>query len=274
MRDHLLPVCDEGISGDVDIMLSEQGWDIALRPDKDIPARHLTDMIVAASHHPIARLSRIHASGEVELLIETKTPAITWSLEKQGDTVTLSPPPGSFLQAVTSAEQVMQKQIADTICQTIGQNHQIIDLFCGSGTLSLPLLTHANPPKKITGIDSATLALEAMTKAAKLSGFHNRVETTERNLFKDPLNAEELSHYSAAVIDPPRAGAAAQMPALAASNIHHIMMVSCNPISFARDAKILIQGGFTCQWVQVIDQFVMTSHSELIAYFSRGQVTP
>ena len=105
--------------------------------------------------------------------------------------------------------------------------------------------------------------------AAKSAGHHHRISVENRNLFKDPLNVAELAPFDAAIIDPPRAGAAAQMPAIVGSNVRRVMMVSCNPASFARDAQILIEGGFHCRWAQVIDQFYLTSHTEMMACFDR-----
>ena len=105
--------------------------------------------------------------------------------------------------------------------------------------------------------------------AAKSAGHHHRISVENRNLFKDPLSVAELAPFDAAIIDPPRAGAMAQMPAIAASTLKKVMMVSCNPTSFARDAQLLIVGGFHCRWVQVIDQFYLTSHTEMMACFDR-----
>ena len=284
LKHDVLIHCDDGQKGEVDIMRCDQGWDISLRPDTPFSRQQMTEMVIAASLHPIARLAQIHASGEVDLLSEASTPTVTWSLNggslnggslndgslnngtnDPAATITLALAPGSFMQADHGAEQIMQQQIA----AALSEDDHIVDLFCGSGTLSLPLLTRRQPPKLIMGYDSATLALEAMQDSAKSAGHHHRVKNVYRNLFKDPLQTHELSGFSAAIIDPPRAGAAAQMPALATSDVERIMMVSCNPISFARDAKTLQDGGYHCQWVQMIDQFYRTSHVELIACFQR-----
>ena len=276
LKTHLLPHTDPSSQGEVEITLADaplnQGqasaylWDIAFRPQEAFKPKTITAMVTEASHHPIARLSQIHPSGDVELLYEKTPPVVTWSLDANGEnTITLTPAAGSFMQADASAERHMQQHIYDAL----KGNKQIVDLFCGSGSLSLPLMTSPHPPEKIKGIDSAALGLEALMAAAKSNGHHHRVSVENRNLFKDPLNAEELSAFDAAIIDPPRAGAAAQMPAIANSNITRVMMVSCNPNSFARDAQILIQEGFQCRWAQMIDQFYLTAHAELIACFER-----
>ncbi len=95
------------------------------------------------------------------------------------------------------------------------------------------------------------------------------VSTEARDLFRRPLEPDELNGFDMAVIDPPRAGAEAQIATLARSNIGRIAMVSCNPVTFARDAKVLCDAGFDIQWVDVVDQFRWSSHVELVAYFTR-----
>ena len=144
---------------------------------------------------------------------------------------------------------------------------KVADLFCGSGTLSLPLLMTEHPPKTIAGFDHGGTSLQAMLNAAKQAGYHHNVHINERNLFKDPVMPSELEGFDAAIIDPPRAGALAQIEQIIDSDIPKIMMVSCNPISFARDAKILEDNDYTFKWIRMIDQFRLTSHIELVAYF-------
>ena len=275
LQNHLLPSFDPSAQGEVEITLCENSqidnapdvyWDIALRPQDTFSAKTTTDMVIAASAFPIARLSQIHSSGAVELLFEKTPPQVTWSLdETHQNAIKLTPAAGSFMQADANAERMMQQQIAEELADY----QQIADLFCGSGSLSLPLLTRPKPPKKIIGIDSAPMALDALMTAAKSAGHHHRISVENRNLFKDPLSVAELAPFDAAIIDPPRAGAAAQMPNIAASTLKKVIMVSCNPTSFARDAQILSEGGFHCRWAQVIDQFYLTSHTEMMACFER-----
>jgi 23S rRNA (uracil1939-C5)-methyltransferase len=96
-----------------------------------------------------------------------------------------------------------------------------------------------------------------------------RVTTEARDLFRRPLTPAELGRFDAVVIDPPRAGAAAQVAALAAARVPVIAAVSCNPVSFARDARVLVQAGYRLDWVQVVDQFRWSAHVELAARLSR-----
>jgi 23S rRNA (uracil1939-C5)-methyltransferase len=139
----------------------------------------------------------------------------------------------------------------------------IADLFCGAGTFTGGLAEQA---QHITAIDSEGPATAALTKAASL---YKNVSVQKRDLFKNPLSAAELKPFDTVILDPPRAGAKAQAEALARSSVPKIIAVSCNPATFARDAKILIEGGYILQSASLIDQFTYSAHCELVALFSR-----
>ena len=181
------------------------------------------------------------------------------------DKVALTPAPASFLQADRGAETQMKEDIFDALS---GSN-AVLDLFCGSGTLSLPLLFHPNPPARLDAYDTGVDAINSFTQIAHHAGHAMRLSAKTRNLFDAPLTDKELEGFDAVILDPPRAGASAQMPALARSAIAKIMMVSCNPHSFAKDAKHLTDAGYHCRWLRLVDQFLLTSHCEIIALFER-----
>jgi len=191
---------------------------------------------------------------------------ITWQLPKDvgRDHLTVAITAGGFLQADPDAEMMMQADVF----HALKDFPNVVDLFAGCGTLSLPLLMHPSPSQRLLAVDSNTEGLMALQATAKAYGQH-RVRTETRNLFKDPLTANELSGFDAAIIDPPRAGAAAQILTLATSGINRIVMVSCNPISFARDARVLIDHGYNCRWIRMMDKFLLTSHAELVAGFDK-----
>jgi 23S rRNA (uracil1939-C5)-methyltransferase len=111
--------------------------------------------------------------------------------------------------------------------------------------------------------------LEALERAARRAGLAARVTTERRDLERAPLAGAELDRFEALVIDPPRAGASSQAKALAAAHVSRLAMVSCNPATFARDARILIDGGYRCLWVQPIDAFLWSSRVELVGAFAR-----
>ncbi len=195
---------------------------------------------------------------------------LTWN----GDTVALrtapmqrfgralvSPPPGAFLQATVEGEQALLR----TVALAIGSAKKIVDLFAGVGTFALPLAERA----EVHAVEGEAAMMAALAKAANTTEGLKRVTVETRDLFRRPLEDDEFKGVEAVVIDPPRAGAEAQMAVLARSKVPVIASVSCNPISFARDAKVLIAGGYHLDWVQVVDQFRWSAHVELVAKFSR-----
>jgi 23S rRNA (uracil1939-C5)-methyltransferase len=148
---------------------------------------------------------------------------------------------------------------------------RIIDLFSGSGSLGLPLAFRQKTPKKLAAYDvshHAIMALHEMVRG-QVPDLPVQLLAAPRNLNADPMTADELRDYDAAILDPPRSGAKEQMHHLAESGIAQIVMVSCHLNSFVRDALVLIKAGYSCRWARHIDQFYLTSHSECVAYFER-----
>ena len=122
---------------------------------------------------------------------------------------------------------------------------------------------------EILAVESDTEMLRSLDKGWRSALGLKKVETKSRDLFRNPLREDELKPFDAAVIDPPRAGAKAQVELLAHSSVNTIAFVSCNSATFARDARILLDGGYRLDWVQTVDQFLWSSHCELTAQFSR-----
>ena len=206
---------------------------------------------------------------ELARLVETHRFArLTWS----GETIALrahpqqrfgravvTPPPGAFLQATPDGEAALLRAIT----LAIGPARRIADLFAGCGTFALPLAERS----EVHAVEGEAPMMAALEKAAHNTPGLKRVTVEARDLFRRPLEADELKSFDALVIDPPRAGAEAQMKLLATSRVRVIAAVSCNPITFARDAKILTDAGYVLDWIQVIDQFRWSSHVELAARF-------
>ena len=141
----------------------------------------------------------------------------------------------------------------------------IIDLFCGSGTLSLPLLAENC---RVHAVDNTGAALAAFREAADKSGRGGQLKIDARNLYDAPVTRTELSGADLIILDPPRSGARNQITEIAHSAVPVIAYVSCNPHSFAKDALILLEHGYHIDWCQPVDQFYLASHVELIAKFS------
>lgn len=177
----------------------------------------------------------------------------------------VAPPPGAFLQATPEGEAALRGVVADA---TAGAA-RVADLFAGCGTFALPLAART----EVHAVEGEAAMLAALAHGARhVAGLH-RVTTEARDLFRNPLRADELNRFDAVVLDPPRAGAEAQARALAASGVARVAMVSCNPVSFARDARLLAAGGLRLELVQPVDQFRWSPHIELAAVFTRGDTS-
>jgi 23S rRNA (uracil1939-C5)-methyltransferase len=149
--------------------------------------------------------------------------------------------------------------------EAVGDARKLVDLFSGAGTFALPLASTAT----VHAVESDGAALAALSNAARKAQGLRPVTTEKRDLFRRPLTAAELKRFDAAVIDPPRAGAEAQSAQLAASGIERIAMVSCSAGTFARDLRILVDGGYRIGRITPVDQFLWSPHIEIIARLER-----
>jgi 23S rRNA (uracil1939-C5)-methyltransferase len=170
-------------------------------------------------------------------------------------------PPGSFLQATLAGEEALAALVAGH-CK---RAKHIADLFCGVGPFALRLAAKA----RISAFDSDAGAVAALQKAVTSASGLKPVKAEARDLFRRPLMPQELRDYDTVVFDPPRQGAQAQVKQLAASKIPVVIAVSCNAATFARDARVLIDGGYRIEDVTPVDQFRHTPHVELVARFTR-----
>jgi len=171
------------------------------------------------------------------------------------------PPAGAFLQATPEGEAALLAGVREAL----GPQRKVVDLFAGVGTFALPLAAGA----EVHAVEGDREMIAALDLAVRHAQGLRRLTVEARDLFRRPLDAEELRGFSGAVIDPPRAGAEAQTVCLAQSAIPVIAAASCNPVTFARDARLLVAGGYILNWVQVVDQFRWSTHVEMVARFSR-----
>lgn len=172
------------------------------------------------------------------------------------------PPPGAFLQATHEGEAALVSAAA-AVC---GGARRIVDLFSGCGTFTLPLAERA----EVHAVEGEAAMVAALDRGWREAPGLKRVTTEARDLFRRPLEPDELRRFDAAVIDPPRAGAEAQIATLARSDIPRIAMISCNPVTFARDAATLVAAGYHMGPVTVVDQFRWSAHIEQVAAFTRA----
>jgi 23S rRNA (uracil1939-C5)-methyltransferase len=237
---------------DIQVTATDGGLDVDVRGSGPLPTAMIATLSRIAEQHRLARLTR---HGELVLM---RNPPVIGIGAAQ---VTL--PPGSFLQATAAGEEALAALVAKH-CK--GAKH-IADLFCGVGPFALRLATRA----LIAAFDSDSGAVAALQKAATSTPGLKPIKAETRDLFRRPLMPQELRDYDAVVFDPPRQGAQAQVERLAVSKIPVVVAVSCNAATFARDARILIDGGYRIEGVTPVDQFRHTPHVELIARFARGR---
>lgn len=235
---------------DIQVTAASNGLDVDVRGTGPLPTAMIASLSRLAEQHRLARLTR---HGELVLM---RTPPVIAMGSAQ-----IVLPPGSFLQATVAGEEAL----AALVLQHCKGARTIVDLFCGVGPFALRLAAKA----KVTALDSDAGAIASLQQAIKATGGLKPIKAEMRDLFRRPLVAQELRDIDAVVFDPPRQGAQAQVERLAASKVPTVVAVSCNVQTFARDARILIDGGYTIGRVTPVDQFRHTPHIELVARFRR-----
>jgi 23S rRNA (uracil1939-C5)-methyltransferase len=198
-------------------------------------------------------LARVSNHGEV--VIERRPPRVAF-----GEAL-VKLPPGGFLQATDAGETLL----ADFAERAFSDSKRVADLFCGAGAFALRLARR----RDVFAADADAAAIAALSRAAATTPGLRKLTAETRDLFRRPLRPEELAAFDAALIDPPRAGALEQSRALAASSLPLVVSISCNAATFARDARILIEGGFRIEAVTPLDQFRFSPHVEIAAVFRR-----
>ncbi len=226
----------------------------------------LLDWPVAPGHAVLERLALLAAEANVAQLSWRRPGAVvTEPVMQQAQVGALfagrfvAVPPAGFLQATAAGEAALVAAVR----HGLGSAPAVVDLFCGSGTFTLPLCTVG---ARVHAVDADAASVAALAAAAR--GLPH-LSTAVRDLMRRPLLPAELEPFSAVVLDPPRAGAQAQVTELARSRVALVVYVSCNPASFARDARILREGGFTLRCVTPVDQFLWSEHLEVAAVFVR-----
>lgn len=253
LRQTLAEVLPDGAAADAIANETDTGLDVLIRPHKrlDLSIDGRQALVALAERADLARLSwgdRAHA----EPVVIRRQPLIALGA------VTVEPPPGAFLQATRRGEQAMRAAAANWSREPV----HLADLFAGIGSLSL------GQPGRLSLFESDRASVDAVNVAARKVGGH-RIAAERRDLFRNPLTAKELDVFEAVLLDPPRAGAAAQVAQLAASSVPRVVYASCDPGSFARDARTLQDGGYRLEKLMPIDQFLWSAHLELIALFAR-----
>ena len=244
------PLIAMGKPLDIQLTTTDSGLDVDVRGSGPVSTAMIGTLSRIAEQHRLARLTR---HGELVLM---RTPPVV-----SMGTAQVALPPGSFLQATVEGEE----QLAALVSAHCKRGKTIADLFCGVGPFALRL----GAKSRVAAFDSDAGAVAALQKAATSTSGLKPIKAEARDLFRRPLMPQELRDYDTVVFDPPRQGAQAQATQLAASKIPIVVAVSCNVTTFARDAKILIDGGYRIEGVTPVDQFRHTPHVELVARFRR-----
>lgn len=236
---------------DIQVTATENGLDIDVRGSGPLDTALRTALAAIANKHRLARVTR-HG----ELVIQRAPP----TLMVGAAAVTL--PPGVFLQATATAEAML----ADLVREGAGRAKKVADLFCGVGPFALRLAEKA----RVTAADSDSNAIAALKAAATNTRGLKPLEAVARDLFRRPFVASELKGFDAVVFDPPRQGAEAQARELARSTVPTVVAVSCDRMTFARDARILSDGGYRLERVTPVDQFRYSPHIEIVGVFRKS----
>jgi 23S rRNA (uracil1939-C5)-methyltransferase len=235
---------------DIQVTATQGGLDIDVRGLGPPSPSRRTALATLAAELALARLS-VHG----EVVAELRPPAVLMG------GVPVVPPPGGFLQATEAGEEAL----AALVLPALAGARRVADLFAGAGPFALRIARQAT----VRAVEADADALAALDRAARHAAGLRPIETETRDLFRRPLVGPELAGYDVVVLDPPRAGAEAQARALAASSVPTIVSVSCSPATFARDARLLVDGGYALASVTPVDQFWHSAHVELVGLFTR-----
>lgn len=252
LRTAMVEILPDGGAADAVANETDGGVDLLIRPHRrlDLSIDRRQALVALAERAGLARLSWGDRAAP-EPIVTRRAPLLIL-----GD-ATVEPPPGGFLQATKRGEATMRAAVT----AWIGDVPKLADLFAGIGALSL------GRPGRVFLFESDKPSVAAVDATARRIG-GNRVVAERRDLFRNPLTGKELDAFDALVLDPPRAGAAAQVTEIARSKVPKIVYASCDPATFARDARVLQDGGYRLDKLLPIDQFLWSPHLELIALFT------
>jgi 23S rRNA (uracil1939-C5)-methyltransferase len=235
---------------DIQATATDAGIDMDVRGSGPLNPARIGVMARLAATHKLARLTR-HG----ELIAQRAPPTIAIGRAR------LTLPPGSFLQATAAGEQALARLVDGYA----GGAKLVADLFCGVGPFALRLAERS----RIMAFDADANAIAALKQASATTQGLKPVNAETRDLFRRPLVAQELKRVDALVFDPPRQGAEAQARELAKSAVPVVVPVSCNPATFARDVRLLVDGGYRLKSVTPVDQFRHSAHVEIVGLLAR-----
>ncbi len=237
----------------------DHGIDFLLRTDAPPDRADRERLIDFARTHHLLRLSTAPTRGDPEPVIVLHRPAITLS------DVTVEPPPGAFLQASREGESAIVQAVLTGLPEKQPARARVAELYAGSGSLTFALAQRV----RVAAWEGDDAAAAALRQAANRAGLAGRVTVARRDLARQPVSAAELSGFAAVVLDPPFAGAAAQMAQIAGAKPARVIYISCNPAVLARDARMLHDAGYKLLAATPIDQFLWSARLESVCVFAR-----
>ncbi len=257
LRTLLAPLLPDGAEATAAATATDGGLDLLLTlpAAPDLATREA--LAGFAEAQDLARLSLAHPEAGLEPLAARRAPLVRFA------GIAVVPPPQGFLQPSKEGEAALTAAVLEALPDEAAR---LADLYAGCGTFTLPLIARG---RRVLAIESEAAPLAALEQAARSAGHGSALTTERRDLERRPPEPALLAGLDALVFDPPRAGAAALSEALAEAGPPRVVAISCNPQSFARDARILAGGGYGIDWVRPVDQFPWTHHLELVARFSR-----
>lgn len=230
----------------VTVTASANGLDVAVAHGKPLDGPLRQELASLCERRGLARLSW----GD-EVIAMRHAPVQTFGR------AAVTPPPGAFLQATQDGEAALLAAVKEAVAGA----DTMADLFAGCGTFALPLAETA----RVHAVESVGEMMTALDHGWRMAEGLKPVTTETRDLFRRPLLPDEMRKLDAVVLDPPRAGAERQVAEIISARVPKVAYVSCNPVTFARDAQAMVSAGYTLDWVQVVDQFRWSSHVELAA---------
>jgi len=235
---------------DIQVTAADNGLDCDVRGAGKMTYDAQVALASVADEFDIARISIA-----ADTALERRRPVIRMGL---ADVV---PAPGGFLQATREGEDTLSRLALDHIAGA----KTVADLYCGVGPFALRAAENAT----VTAYDSNEAAITSLTNAIRFTKGLKPLTPRKQNLSSDAVYHTDLNVYDAVILDPPRAGALHQVRELVDSKVERVVSISCDPASFARDAEILVTGGYTLEKVVPVDQFKYSSHVEIVGCFSR-----
>jgi 23S rRNA (uracil1939-C5)-methyltransferase len=243
------------------VNLLDSGVDLLLRTDAALTTPDRTKLTIFAQSHNLPRVSWAFGNGLPEAVCVLVPPVTVLS------GVTITPPPGAFLQATRDGEAAIVAAVLDGLPLKRTARARAVELFAGCGTISFALATRI----RLLAIEGDEALVAACHNGINNAGLMGKLEIKRRDLTRQPLLANELSGFAVLVLDPPHSGAAAQMPFIAQAKVPTVIYVSCDPVSLGKDARLLHDAGYRLEKVTLIDQFLWSARLEAVAVFRIGR---